>query len=118
MQINYPKLCLLAREGYSMRQCAEILSVNREALRVYVSKLGDHSPFQSRWVAQNWIRHSGESIVATARRLAATHTICQAAAIIGYGDGLALRRALESRNVYVKFLVDPRNEARWHRKSA
>lgn len=108
----------LAEEGLSMRKAAIVLDVNREAVRRYVEKLGDSSPFDDRWIAQAWLHKTGETVAQTARRLADTHTLIQVATLIGYGDGRALRKALIARNVHVKFVIDPRNEARWHRKSA
>ena len=108
----------LAEEGLSMRKAAIVLDVNREAVRRYVEKLGDASPFDDRWIAQAWLHKTGETVAQTARRLADTHTLIQVATLIGYGDGRALRKALIARNVHVKFVPDPWNSARWPSKSA
>lgn len=108
----------LAEEGLSMRKAAIVLDVNREAVRRYVEKLGDASPFDDRWIAQAWLHKTGETVAQPARRLADTHTLAQAARVIGYRDGWSLRLALRARNVTVEFVHDPRSEARWHRKSA
>lgn len=107
----------LAEEGLSMRKAAIVLDVNREAVRRYVEKLGDASPFDDRWIAQAWLHKTGETVAQTARRLADTHTLIQVATLIGYGDGLAQRKALIARNVHIKFVPDKYN-ARWHSKSA
>ena len=108
----------LAEEGLSMRKAAIALDVNREAVRRFVEKLGDESPFDDRWIAQAWLHKTGETVAQTARRLADTHTLIQVATLIGYGDGRALRKALIARNVHVKFVPDPWNSARWSSKSA
>ncbi|WP_313417022.1 hypothetical protein [Pseudomonas oryzihabitans] len=116
--VSYPQLVLLAKRGHSIRQCAEIMGVGREALRAYAHRLGDQSPFSSRWVAQNWVRTSGETVVTTARRLAPTHTLIQVAKVIGYGDGCALVKALAVRGVALEFKPDPYNARRWARGAA
>lgn len=108
----------MAERGLSMRQAALALGINREKVRLMAAAMGDENPWGPREVASIWKEQSGETVAQTARRLADTHTLIQVATLIGYGDGRALRKALIARNVHVKFAVDPRNEARWHRKSA
>lgn len=93
----------LADEGLSMRQAADRLGLNRESLRVFVKTL-PRSPWLPNEVARTWLKKTGETIPAAARRLAETHTLAEAARIIGYRDGASLRRALLARGAEVKFL--------------
>lgn len=92
----------LADEGLSMRQAADRLGLNRESLRVFVKTL-PKSPWPPNEVARDWLRKTGETIPAAARRLAETHTLAEAARIIGYRDGASLRRALHVRGAKVTF---------------
>lgn len=111
------QILALAEQDLSMRQAAEALGINREKFRLIAATM-PNNPWGPRDIAQAWLHKTGETVAQTARRLADTHTLIQVATLIGYGDGRALRKALIARNAHVKFVVDPRNEARWHRKSA
>lgn len=97
----------LADEGLSMRQAADRLGLNRESLRVFVKGL-QHSPWLPNEVARTWLKKTGETIPAAGRRLAETHTLAEAARMIGYRDGASLRRALNVRGAKVRFLKDDR----------
>jgi hypothetical protein len=92
----------LAEQDFSMRQAAIALGCNREALRVYVASM-ERSPWAPREVAAVWLRQTGETITAAARRLAETHTISQAARVLGYYNCMGLRKALKVRGVTVQF---------------
>lgn len=93
----------LADEGLSMRQAADRLGVNRESLRVFV-KDQRSNPWLPNDIAGGWLRSTGETVLSAARRMSQTHTLAEAARIIGYAEGASLRRALRVRGAQVEFL--------------
>lgn len=89
-----------AARGISRSEAGRQLGVNPNSLRQIL--LRGYDPFMPQDAAMRYLRQNGESLATAAARLAKTHTLNQAAQLLGV-QHQALRRALEARGITIEF---------------
>lgn len=94
----------LADSGKSRNEVALEVGYNPTRFQQMLKDRPDRDPFPSWEVAGPYLRDTGETVVAAARRLAADGLTEHAAGrLIGYACGAGLAHALKARGVVVEF---------------